>query len=1009
MPLFHGLPGFDPDKVHYAENEVRRWVKNRKGINPRSPYLPGGRQLTWPELNELNLLLGEAYGFNALIDKLGLPLRHDADLGRDVPIERGPLHWVMPHSPGETRAYLRAAVSRDELLQTEDPRVVALTQTTFQYREERRNRMKAGKVRLKGDGASAVIPSAGTRPTYEAIQNLMRQRRHFLEDEGVRMIFDLETASLFPEHGIRELSYRMVDKEGQLVAAPKTINLKNSIMGLGYYTEGMEEFIARGTKMPMPHDVAAEELTEFFEQAGQARYIIGQNAMFDVNMLEEVKKSQLFHEGHRLVTQHGADTAKLTGRDAKAVRLFRAANGFFEKAYSSDFVDTAAHARMLMSEVDQVRLSVADEIFKRGESKLFSIENLILQSSFIEDIVATGAATREEVAGRLTGQGLHSADVDTWFTDMLSRLQRTVYAGGRTPEGREVLRAEALGKSSLEMVLGRSVSDAEVTKIRKGISAGAAITPFTNLPVEMVQELKDKNLITQDELDAVERGTSKITGMQKMILMSRDVSLAPKVPGKFADVAASTGLFSRFLEERGILDDNGFLRGNALLPGVDEWQAFQDTLSKAGYAAPGQAFPERLMTHLFATAPGVEDKLVTRIGAQGQMAQMRRVIGETAGVGEWMPVEAPTTFPRKRAPRSIAIPLEDLRAMEEAGVIKGTNLKAAYAREGVQWMGISPFQYRTWWGKNVEDVALTVKGVIDKDATVAGEQIDRIVNWLRDTKGMGQADLDRIAQGLRATGATTGIQVATMAGARGSQAATRVFNLAKHLGYDVDRAGTGMMLPLLVGKEGGPVGPAVRTGAARERVLDHIYRPEEEASVLNDLAYQAEMTDVYEKEMMGSETLLDLDRKGLGYNYGMKQGAEETIQNKFWQVVTDLPDKYARMTTGKKMGAIGAIATIGLGAYYMRKRKESREAGEALTAMPYEYGGFYNTYRGDLGMAQLSSAEMAHNGARNRDPLATASLPAYLDGNKRRSYQMDTRSKNSHLFGGATGSQGYGG
>lgn len=980
------------EKVRRGESEVAEWTQGRN-INPLLPTLPGGRDLSYAELKQLNAMMGDAYGFNALIDKLGLPIGTQGAGFTGKGMDREALHWVMPYNKGK-RSYLRMAVGRETAATTMDPRLIALTQTSFQFREE--ESAKYFSQVLGRRKASTLIRSSGTRPKWDSIQRLMKQRENFLSDEGTRMIFDLETASLFPEHGIRQLSYRLTDAVGELVGSPKTLNFKNAIMGLGYYTskvgEGMSpgEFAAGAGAFPQ--DETAEQLVEFFEQAGKSRYLIGQNAMFDVGMLQEIKKSTMYGQGEELMRKLSDEqVAGLTGRDALSVRVKRSADEFFAKAFSEDFVDTAAHARILMSEVDNVRLEVAPEIARRGEGKLFSLENIILQSSFMQDLVDHDVATREEIHKRLGGTGLHDADVDTWFTDMLSRLQRKVYGGyhqGLPEDGRSVLRAEAFGEEAFEKLYGRVGTQDEISELRERISRSSAITPFTNLNVADLEDLFQQQVISAEEWDAIKTGEMKVTPIQKMTLMTRDLDMKRALPegvaagGQVArDVAKNTGLFGQFIQDRGIIDKKGFLNAYGRFPTAEEWAAVQSALQKAGYAFPGMSFSERLISSMIGTAPSVYGDAAT---------SMRLAVGETVPLGSWIPSEL-GAFPAKKgaAARSVAIPIDLLRQMEEEGVIGGTKIGAAYERTGVQWLHMSPFQYRRD-KKVIEDVALTVRGAVSTDTAVAGGQIERIVDWLRANANVTEKEGERIAAGLAATGATTGIQVATLGGGSQTPQGTAVFNALKHMGLDVDRLdSTGMRLPLLPPEQGPGVTPEIRTGAAYDPVVGRIDAPDTEEKILRELRSSEGLMAEMEQQVAGDPRFLSqVDQSKVGV---WAAGRGRTG----WDAPAEWWSKHIspNLRPGK-IAAAGAIA--GLGYYLFKKRGEDQATQEPLDQMPYEYSGDYNEYRQDVGLAPMSSAQISRT--RNRDPLSTAGIPAYLDSNKTGHHRMGPF-KDGHLFG----------
>jgi hypothetical protein len=1036
---FEDLPGFDTSgmfneaAVRRAEGEVRRWTAGRPGIDTRSPFLPGGRQLSWTELNELSYMMGEGYGFHSLIDEImkgGAPF--DPVSGKGV--SKGPFYWAVPFEPGETRAYGRVAVPRETMLNTEDPALFALTQSSFQYREERKALLDSGAWAKSGfSGWSAVFPSSGQRLDLDSIHRLIRQKKNFLNEEGTRVIFDLETASLMPEHGIRQLSYRVVDKMGK--ATSKTLNFENAIMGLGHYSEALKDVegkIVDGKVVReglIPQERMADELIEFFQEAGSARYLIGQNAMFDVGMLQRVKQTNLYARGEKVLNQFldkdgsfRPDIGKadldsyisaLTGRDQTAARLKRSAEGFFANAYSDNFVDTAAHARVLMTEVGKQRLSVAPEILERGEGKLFSIENIMLQSSFLQDIVDSGIADKQEVQKMFEGSGLHAADVDTWFTDKLSQLQKLSYANETNASQQYYLRPEHLDQKAVDKIWGKGT---DVATVRQKITSARAITPFTGIAVkDLPRESLDylENIGGSKEwVDQLTASDRHLTGFEHMMLMSRDLAVTSpaaidfNVAGEAADTTAAkdlakkSGILSRYFSDRDIFNETGALNPFGRFPTLGEQKRLGQELLGAGYHFGGLSFGEHIITQTMAAASQIGDVAIDRA---------RKLLAETAPVSVWQGSTL-AAFPlRTQTAKTAAIPLDILQEMEErgtfgidvplagGGVMKkevplliNTNITGAREGEALQWLGISPFQYRDWRNRTVEDVAMTVKGAIQTDPFARDEQIRAIMGFLGERnaglapeKQITAKMLERIEQGLRATGHTTGIQVATLAGPGGSKGATKVYNLLKALGMDVDQKGGGLFAPLLFGRQ---VGEATQVGAGpfMTGALDALNLPTVREQVLAGLPGLRTTYSKYEDALLPDKRLLS--QLGSPLAQKAKSWAERMPE---WVTKYITPQMRPRT-----LAVVGAAAAVG---YYWHKHKANRGSDAAVDPMPFEDAGFYARYKSDI-RETVPAMPMAGRG-KSGYPLATASLPSFLDNNKSGHYNMSS-DKNSFLFGG---------
>jgi hypothetical protein len=333
--------------------------------------------------------------------------------------------------------------------------------------------------------------------------------------------------------------------------------------------------------------------------------------------------------------------------------------------------------------------------------------------------------------------------------------------------------------------------------------------------------------------------------------------------------------------------------------------------------------------------------------------------------------------------------------------IDGTNLLKAFEGEGLQMLRMSPFQFRAgrqFGGRTVEDVALTVPGIISTDKKVAENQIGRIVDWLKvNQPGIKQKELDRIRQGLRATGATTGIQIATAGGAKGpTKTGTLMYNIMKHLGLDVDRAREGLYTPLKTqAMGGGATTPraGVETGAIYMRAADQLEDPKLQSEILTGLQDSSGLLESFENDIAGDTKFLSqVDPGKVGLRAAKVPHAAGGGGGGF-------PEWYSKHISGTNLPvkALGVAGGVAVGYYLWKRHKKNQEANEVMAEMPYETGSFYTDYRQELGMAPKSNAMLATS-SRNRDPLSTASLPAYLDKNKTGHHQMGS-DKNNHLFG----------
>lgn len=298
-------------------------------------------------------------------------------------------------------------------------------------------------------GASGAVDYAlsGSTPRKAFLEDASRQA--FDADKlrrGTRLVFDVETAGLETDKGIWQLSARLMRGDQEV----ENINLmfRNNMMDVGLYgtdargrAQTFEQFYQalRGGEAIDWIDAEnfAPQMQRFLNMATDADYLVGQNTAFDVRQL-----------------LHG-----MQGQIKSSPEFEEAVQGFMRQIDEGKVVDTRMFSKMLLGDIN-----IAQELQSIDKFTPHSMENILLQTSFLEDLAgdlnARGLDGWQEIRGRIT-EGMHHGDIDTWFEDHLFRMQTEVLSGQRT-----------------DILANASLADAD---LRRLISQSSAVTPFTRV------------------------------------------------------------------------------------------------------------------------------------------------------------------------------------------------------------------------------------------------------------------------------------------------------------------------------------------------------------------------------------------------------------------------------------------------------------------------------------------------------------------------------------------------
>lgn len=950
---------FPKGSITQREAQVRTveaWLDMKAKLRDRPSHffnLPGGWDVTWDQLNQGNAQLMKAYGWDELINNVN-PMTTPT--------------YVLHGEAAEGRAFGRYKISREAMLASDDPGLIALTQATFQHRPERAE----GRLDAR---MQDIMPLSGTRMRWDTAERLMRQKNAGFANVGSRVVFDLETASLMPEHGIRQLSARFYDAQGNEIHHINQ-HFDNPFSGMGHYgTDQLNNDITFGQYIggADPDDIDSlgrkkyqvpgvryadqpfgEAMEDFFLRAQGVKSLVGQNAAFDVGMLQGVMNTSLYNDP-----------------SPRGVRFKAAVDDFFAKAQTDNFYDTAAHARMLMGEID-----IAPEFIGIGKGSTFSIENIFLQSTFLDDIVSTKIMKEDELNERLA-KALHDADVDTLFTDLLFRLQGKIY---EDPQ--------------LHSKLLRSGAPTRLTKqMRQDIVDSGAATAITALPQSQLTRLIDMGILNPDGTKKMGQGA--ITALDQMMLLSRNLDLEADAGVSPIDLQFKTGIWSRYVKERNILSPTGFGRiGDKTpnFPQLGEFLAKQQEFAKAGMPFSGLSMMERLLSGIMGAS---ESAGSTVLG--NRLNRQRRILGELAPVGMIHKSNL-----RLLGRGNVAMPMEILQGLSEAGLLETSQIADWADNKAPLLLGVSPFKSTLQDGKTeIRDVAFQVRNLFagEANSTERTEQVRKIAAHLQAMSDDVDQDftiapslLEKLQERLIGS-ADPNIQIGTLGGARGTPEGTLLYNVMDEMGQAVDRKVPFWVAPLMhdpeyltaaneaipeLGAGFHSVGPLLSTAGG------DIFDEKHGKSILREVGKLRDFTEYSWKEASNDSRLMT--------SLLMEQTFGGGVARKTYEAAGKVADFIKNPIT------LGAAAGAGIGYYLFNRHRKQEPYQDTFAGQGIESDDAYSRYKQDLGESPLPKLPLIER--RGGDPLASAGTVGRLDQNKIGHTRMGP-DKDSHLFSGA--------
>jgi hypothetical protein len=410
------------------ENKVERaLIKREGGAHVYDPFNVRLGDLSWQQREPLLREYEDIMGFRQLRER-GL----------------GPV--FMKEIIDDQNRLVRSPVARyPVIVDPDDPRTLALARTNFQYRPGR-----LGTVTT----AEMYLPSGriARHELHEHTANVIREQG-LLSKPGKTLVFDVESAGLDPEEGIWQLAAHMIDEKGEVIGDPRTFYFHNPTMQwkgeVGRNRQSIEQFLTKGEDV---RDFPGG-MQDFFKMVEEADYVGGHNIFFDYNMIVrglKIKEDQL-----------------------KDPEFTKGVNTFISKFYNEDtgqlskVIDTH-----VLAQTQLVNIALAPELAAIGETKPYSLQNILLQTDLIERV---RAAEGDEQVDAWLKRGLHYADVDVPFERHLMTALREQITGtgpGLRYAARHVNDAGKLVEEAGEWLTGAD---------RERVFHSSAMTPLTFL------------------------------------------------------------------------------------------------------------------------------------------------------------------------------------------------------------------------------------------------------------------------------------------------------------------------------------------------------------------------------------------------------------------------------------------------------------------------------------------------------------------------------------------------
>lgn len=850
----------DEQRIRHVEEIFRRAAEAVGGTGEAAEFrLPSGWYLPGRGTKGYRQDLRESYGFDDLFMRL----------------EENEFGVVNPTDP---RPFARSRIERSQSRRN----IKHLDRLSFML------------ANFQLDEARGYLPGRNMY-SLDHLKVLQQQALSGLDVKGTQMVFDVETAGLTNRSGLRQVSARMVDASGNIVGEGINFHLDNKMMNLGL-SEFMEHKFSGVT--PLNDTQAEQELKRFFKLASQQDFLTGQNVSFDINQLVAAAKR---------TSTYGTDAEFQEYVDA-----------FIGKAKGGKVIDTQAHARIMLG-----RIGLAPELRRAKKFTEFSLENIILQTSLVSDIVAEGGhknfGSLEEAEAFLS-KGLHDSDVDVVMTNHLRRML-----------GRAYNKERALRLKPDRVIKGNTFLTN--TDLRAKISGEASIVPTAKYSVDEFEKIlraagDDIPPEVLARMHAVAGQSGRISALEASMIRNQNLAM---------EIGETNAIdYGRNRNMLGFGDDVRSLADLAAIPTSGEWREAQQQAAKAGLPFAGLSFQERAMTEALTRATGGRD-LTSRFN----LATKARIISEG---------------------KLAALPLE---ALEGFGNV---NTDIATGKQLLDYSLFSHFDRPTETGARAP---LRGVGVYLRDGLETEGLIRHLQALPAETLSKFGIDEEYLAALRPILDEGRGVQIASTTASwsdAGMQTLHQVFEDV--MGSTVDEDVTNPMFRV--------AGMGTEDGVLRTGPVMYTRGLEGDAGIAEAIGRLSETSNLAAGEPV------DVPGTGWGKIWGDR--------------ILSATQKHVNPHINWRSAGVAGVAAGAAYLFYKDHERRNASYNDVLAPQPYEEASYYQDYKKDLG----ESYRPEFNGSRNRSPhhLSTAGVVGQLDRNKIGHTGMDTRRKNSHLYGG---------
>lgn len=671
--------------------------------------------------------LRQAYGFNEFFANYGAPrvVRESTPQG-----ERGFARYMLDFTGGTFEA---------------NEANIAMAMQNFQIDPSR-----------LGEG-DELTPEAfrfgGKQIRPEVVTRLMNQWNveggDYLKGKSY-LVFDVESAGLEVQKGVWQVSARGFD------AAGRETNVMNSFIENDFFKLGNFGTDATGRNRTFREFIESQRADlgeiswigntqeEFYEKfarpfigmVDQADVLVGQNTLFDVEMLSYAMQQTKFYKNN------------IDGFKDK-VDNFRA------RSSSMDLYDTKLISQMMMHD-----LAVDPHLAAGDRHTAYSLENILTQTDFLERLEAKEG--REAIEKRLA-LGLHYGDVDTWFEGHYARMQQELRAQGQTFN---YLRHGARA--------GTMIADDWAEMVRQS----ASMTLFTNITDINAIHPGIRNILEANEVIVNGELVHGITPLQQATLLERNLDTIP-ASAHIRSTMFANGMFDPWL--RNIVNAAGEVRKHVDFGSDEEFRALQEAAEAAGVPFAHLSKFERMFAMQMGEVSGAWPTMARSLGAVLPQPSVRA--HQAVGVYG----------------RNLAVPVGLLQEAEEAGVINTRlrNLgKPVSTLDDAQEIGWSFFRHFKKSGKDLvgqTKVAMTVDAFKNLEEAGAFFEFMKSKVGTENDFGITPAILREIEEGrILSQSVNYGLQLGVMEGNTDA-----LFNLADQYAMTVDKSSSHRLRSLL--------------------------------------------------------------------------------------------------------------------------------------------------------------------------------------------------------------------